>query len=593
MKLPNSFYEFLKSRIRISDVIRKKVNLVRKSGQYFGLCPFHEEKTPSFSVNDNKNFYYCFGCGAHGDVISFVTETKGLSFTEAAITLAEEYGIEIPKVSREQTKAFEEADVVYRALLLAAEYFHSNLNKRVTDYLTGRNIDSSIIKEFSIGFAKGGADFLKFFESKGFLLENLLKTGLVGRRENGNIYEVFSNRIIFPIRNIYNKVVGFGGRVLDDSLPKYINSPETVVFKKSEVLYGENVAIGHVYKKNYSILVEGYLDVIALQRAGFKESLASLGTAVSEFHLQKLWRAGDEIIVSLDGDLAGQRATKKLIEKALPLVSSQKQLSFINLPLGEDPDDVIKKYGAGYFQKVLESRINLSEKIWGIEFEGRSFEKAENKASLEKKLEEYCSQIKDRTLAGNYRKYFKDQVWQHLFNRRSPLKVKSEPVAVANYTELEFLEHSICSLMLKFPELLRQEEIYHFFESLSLKNETLEEFKYWLFHNINVSDMPDKILKSENEENIEEIVKKTRFLDLFLLLSRPDNLFLDTSFIKEMDRILVWEVLRRRYQIAILKQEYTRVMQDSSEEFYKKAPIYQEEILKLTKELQKFGEVIH
>lgn len=483
MIIPLEFYNHLRQQLRVSEIVRQKVLLQRKGNEYLGLCPFHMEKTPSFTVNDAKGFYHCFGCNAHGDLIKFVSEMSGLGPKEAAIKIAMDNGIEIPKVSKAQEKEYEEAEEIYRTLELAAEYFHDNLNPETERYLDKRGINKQSQKKFCIGYAKGKGDLLKYFEKKSIPLKNLLNSGLVGKKENGRIYEIFNNRLMFPIRNIYNKIVGFGGRILTDGSPKYINSPETLVFRKNETMYGENIAISSAYKKNYAIIVEGYMDVIALNQAGIQEVVASLGTAVTEKHLQKLWRSADEVIACLDGDDAGQRASSKLISTALPMIGSEKKITFINLYGRKDPDEVIRSEGIAVFNKLFAERMDLSKTIWQNEYKGKVFSSAESKAELERNLENYCSQIKDRILATSFRKYFKDQIWQNLYRSRSNnnarnrdahgVKAKSRTLIAAGkdnithlqagnnkkYTEMEVLERSLCSFVIQFPEILQNSSI--------------------------------------------------------------------------------------------------------------------------------------
>ena len=462
MIIPVEFYNYLREQIRTSDIVKQKVSLTKKGNEYLGICPFHSEKTPSFTVNDAKRFYHCFGCGVHGDIIKFVAETTGLSYKEAAIKIAQENSIELPKMSADQQKEYDEADQIYNVLELASAYFTDQINKEVEGYLLARGITKNIKEQFSIGYAPGKGLLIKYFEKKSIPLKILLSSGLVGKKEDGKIYEVFNNRIIFPIRNTYNRIVGFGGRVIGDGMPKYINSPETLVFKKSETMYGENTAISASYKKNYSIVVEGYMDVIALHQAGINEAVASLGTSVTEKHLQKLWRSGEEIIICLDGDNAGQRASRRLIDIALPMIAYDKKISFVILPNSKDPDEVIKSEGIELFNKLLAERINLSEAIWLSEYGGKTFSSAESKAVLENTLDTVCLQIKDKVLSANFRRYFKEQMWQKLYNKkgaRNGLKKNNKTYIGSNgdkeYTEMEVLELSLCSFIIKFPGLLK------------------------------------------------------------------------------------------------------------------------------------------
>ncbi|WP_417904633.1 DNA primase [Candidatus Tisiphia endosymbiont of Micropterix aruncella] len=586
MRIPLEFYELLRTRINLSDVVRQKVVLTKKSGNYLGLCPFHVEKSPSFTVNDAKKFYYCFGCAVHGDVIKFVSNFSGLSYKEAAIKLANDYGIELPKLTAAQQKLYEESDELFDILEMAERFFTSQLSQEVCSYLHDRGISKETIKEFSIGFAPPSKALQKFFEKKSISLIKLQKAGLVGKRDDGTIYEIFYNRIIFPIKNVYNKVVGFGGRVLGDGLPKYLNSPETILFQKNETLYGENNAISVAYKKNHSILVEGYLDVIALHQAGFKEAMASLGTSVTENHLQKLWRAGDEIVLCLDGDIAGIKATHRVINLVLPLINGNKKISFVMLPSGSDPDDMINKDGAGSFTQIFDKRINLSEMIWRSEYEGKTFSTPEDKAILERNLEDYCKQIKDKLLSHNYYRYFKDQIWQNLIKRQSKVAVKNSNVTFSapDYSEIEMLEQVFCIMLVKCPKIIKKQEIKDFLLTLNFQNKMLEAFRDWYFAEIISNDILD-------QENIIGLAKKTGFYDTFSVLSKSNNLFLDLSFNKDdIDSDLLWQWLHKKHHLVLLKQECSSIIQNGSDEELKKAILYREEIIKISKEIYNLNE---
>ncbi|OZG31782.1 DNA primase [Rickettsia endosymbiont of Culicoides newsteadi] len=586
MRIPLEFYELLRTRINLSDIVRQKVVLTKKSGNYLGLCPFHVEKSPSFTVNDAKRFYYCFGCTVHGDVIKFVASLNGLSYKEAAIKLANDYGIELPKLTVEQQKLHEESDELLDILGIAERFFTSQLSQEVCNYLRDRGISKEAIKEFSIGFAPPAKELQKFFEKKSISLKKLQKAGLVGKGNDGTMYEIFYNRIIFPIRNIYNKVIGFGGRVIGNGLPKYLNSPETILFQKNETLYGENNAISVAYKKNHSILVEGYLDVIALHQAGFKETVASLGTAVTENHLQKLWRAGDEIALCLDGDMAGIKATQRVINLVLPLINGNKKISFVMLPGGSDPNDIINKDGAGGFAKIFDKRINLSEMIWRSEYEGKSFVTPEDKAILEKNLEDYCKQIKDRTLSHNYYRYFKEQIWQNLIKRQSKGGVRNSNVifSAPDYSEIEMLEQVFCMMLVKFPEIVNKQEIKDFLLTLNFQNKMLEDFRDWYFAEIISNDVLD-------HENIIDLAEKAGFYETFSLLSKSNNLFLDLSFNKnDIDSDLLWQWLHKKHHLVLLKQEYSSIIQNGTDEELKKAMLYREEIMRVSKELYNLNE---
>jgi len=587
MRIPLEFYNQLREVIRTSDIVRQRVVLTKKGGEYLGRCPFHEEKTPSFTVNDAKRFYHCFGCSAHGDVIRFVSETGGISYKEAAIKLANDNGIELPKMSAQQEQHYEESDQVYKILELAAQFFASNLNNDHNVYLKKRGLSEESIKTFNIGYAPGSGLLEKFFKKKSISLKDLLKAGLVGRKDDGRIYEVFNKRIMFPIKNIYNKVVGFGGRALGDAMPKYINSPETLVFKKGETMYGENIATGHAYKSNYSIVVEGYMDVIVMHQAGFNQAVASLGTAVTDKHLQKLWRSGDEIITCLDGDNAGMRASAKLTQMSLEHITANKSMSFIELPKGLDPDDLIKASGSKAMSKLLDSRIGLSEMIWKNESKGKLFKTPEARASLEQKLDEYCDEIKDQKLKTNFKRFFKETIWNRLI-KKSPKnqqqKIGKEILEAQKYSEIEYLEYAICAFMLKYPEIIRNETIQDSLLNLSLTKANLHDFKDWILETIDARE-------SSAHELITHNVKNTGFYDTYLVLSTSDILFLDLkSNQNDIDQCQVFEWLRKKHYLLLLKLEYIEILKDRADETQTKAASYLEEIQKISKELNQLSE---
>jgi DNA primase len=585
MRLNLEFYNHLRNTVRISDTVRMRVLLTKKGNEYLGVCPFHDEKTPSFTVNDAKRFYHCFGCGAHGDVIRFVSETQGISYKDSAIKIAEENGIDLPKLSLEQERVYEEADQIYSMLELASQFFVSNLNNEVREYLNQRKIENNTIVDFAIGYAPGGRELEKFFEKKSIALKDLLKTGLFGRKEDGRIYEVFNKRIMFPIRNSYNKIVAFGGRALGDGMPKYINSPETAVFKKSETMYGENLATSHSYKDNYSILVEGYMDVIALHQAGFKQAVACLGTAVTQNHIQKLWRISDEIIACLDGDNAGIRASDRIIDLVIPAITADKFVSFAELPDSLDPDDLIKSKGRNSFQKVLTDRIGLSEMIWKKEFKGKNFKTAESRANLERNLDNYSSLVKDNTLRANFKRYFKDMVWTNLIRKKPADKYEKSPISseiyvTKKYSEIEFLESAICAFMMKFPR-----SIVDMAEEIRLIDQDLNDFKDWIIDFLNThSEYTDITLEKE--------VKNSRFYDTYLVLSDPNNLFLDTSFSNKSDvnQKLAFELLCKKHYLLLLKQEYIEVSKGEFDDTQSKSSSYLKEIQKISRELSCLSE---
>jgi len=449
------FYDLIKNQIPILDVISKRVDLKRQSNNYLGLCPFHPEKTPSFSVNPIKRFFYCFGCHAGGDVISFVSQIEGTSYKQSALQLAKDYNIEIPKTltSKEEKDEFEE---LHNVLELALSFYKQNLSKEVINYLSARGITKEDIEKFEIGYAPGNNHLRKFLDSKSVPLLMMDKTGLIGRK-GSDIYEVFRRRIIFPIRDNYNRLIAFGGRCLDGSMPKYLNSPETQIFQKSEVLYGLNLAYKSCYKTNRAIVVEGYMDLIKMHIGGFTETVATLGTAISSKHLDNLWNAVDEIIICFDGDTAGLRAAKKVVELSLGKITTTKHVSFVMLPNNFDPDDVITKKGSKYMEYIIQGRKPLSEMIWMLEAPSSLFAKSPEVVSkVETNLNRYLDHIHDKIVVKNFKRFFQDQLWQLT---KRPKRSKQTGLYTLSLPEDNLVEISLIGLLIKYPALFDEEEV--------------------------------------------------------------------------------------------------------------------------------------
>ncbi|WP_339064162.1 DNA primase [Tepidibacillus marianensis] len=337
---------------------------VKKSGRnYTGLCPFHSEKTPSFTVSPDKEIYHCFGCGAGGDVIKFVMDIENYSFIEAVGFLATEAGITLPKLEYIQPEEDGRKTQLVQAHDLAAKLFHYLLletehGKEPYRYLLDRGVSKTAIETFQIGFATSSWDFLKkFLVKRGYTEEFLEEAGLLARNENG-YFDRFRNRIMFPIYDPKGRVIAFGGRVMDDSLPKYLNSPETLIFNKSKTLYNLHLAAKEIRKKRQAILFEGYIDTISTWNAEVYNGVATLGTSMTEQHAQILRRYADEIIISYDSDSAGQQATYKAIELLQPLGF---QLKIAQMPQGLDPDDYVRTYGTRAFkEQILTTTISAT-----------------------------------------------------------------------------------------------------------------------------------------------------------------------------------------------------------------------------------------
>ena len=360
-KIPPEFIDNLLSRVDVVDVVNQRVPLQRAGAEYKACCPFHDEKTPSFTVSPAKQFYHCFGCGAHGSAIGFLMEYDRLSFPEAVEELATSVGLELPKeISFEQAP---DIRPLHELLEQVADWYATQLEEHpaadaARNYLENRGLSTEVVQTFRIGFAPPGWDnLLKRFGSRRPLLQ---RAGLLSQ-SNDKEYDRFRNRIIFPIRDSRGRVVGFGGRVLGDETPKYLNSPETPVFHKGRELYGLYEARRSLKKIPRLLMVEGYMDVVALAQFGIPNVVATLGTATTADHLEKLFRATPEVVFAFDGDRAGRDAAWKALETALPLLRDGRQARFLFLPEGEDPDSLVRRIGAEEFRAMAEKATPLSD----------------------------------------------------------------------------------------------------------------------------------------------------------------------------------------------------------------------------------------
>ena len=370
--IPQSFIQDLLNRVDIVDVVGRYVQLKKGGANYLGLCPFHNEKSPSFTVSPTKQFYHCFGCGAHGTAIGFLIEYSGLGFIEAVKELAQNAGMTVPEAedrlppaqrAEQQAKSL----ALSEAMTCACDYYRHQLrsSQRAVTYLKGRGLTGEIAARFGLGYAPDGWDGLRAVFPD-YDATALVECGLVIDRtdeEGGNRkrYDRFRDRIVFPIRNAKGQVIGFGGRVLDQDEPKYLNSPETPLFQKGSELYGLFEARQAIRDAGYVLVTEGYMDVVALAQLGFPQSVATLGTACTPIHVQKLLRQTDHVIFSFDGDAAGRRAARRALDASLPHASDDKIIKFLFLPPEHDPDSYVREYGADVFEQQVRDAMPLSQ----------------------------------------------------------------------------------------------------------------------------------------------------------------------------------------------------------------------------------------
>ncbi|MCW5736695.1 MAG: DNA primase [Enhydrobacter sp.] len=409
--LPPGFLDELRARLSLSDVVGRKVALKRHSGsEYTGLCPFHNEKTPSFTVNDKKGFFYCFGCHEKGDAIGFLMKTEGLSFPESVEKLAREAGLEVPRATPQERERSERTSTLQEIVEQAARWFQKQLRlpagRQGLDYLRGRGLNDETIDDFRLGFAPDSREgLLGAMSREGVSFDKLVEAGLVIQPEEGGRkpYDRFRGRVMFTINDRRGRAIAFGGRVMGAGEPKYLNSPETPLFHKGANLYCLDRARVASTKDQPVIVAEGYMDVIALHGAGFKGAVAPLGTALTESQLGELWKLADEPYLCFDGDNAGRRAAQRAADRALPLLRPGKSLRFIALPNGEDPDSLIRARGPEAIRRVLELARPLADVVWELETEGKPADTPERRASIRSALLARVGTIADSSVQSYYR----------------------------------------------------------------------------------------------------------------------------------------------------------------------------------------------
>lgn len=423
MAFTPQFLDEIRTRLPCSEVIGRRVRLAKKGREHSGLCPFHNEKSPSFTVNDDKGFFHCFGCGAHGDVIGFTMRIDNLSFPETVEKLANEAGLELPRFTPQERERAQRQQTLHDVVEAACAWFEKQLQtpagKTGLDYLQGRGLSADTITRFRLGYAPDGREGLKAaLKAAGINEALMLEAGMIVKPDDGReSFDFFRGRVIFPIMDRRGRVIAFGGRILGDGQPKYLNSRDTPLFDKGRTLYAldkarAGVAGGAGRAPAELIVCEGYMDVIALHEAGFTGAVAPLGTAVTEAQIDALWKLAAEPILCLDGDAAGQRAALRAADRALPLLKAGFSLRFATLPPGEDPDTLIRRRGASAFAEVLGLARPLVDIMWEAEAAGRPLDTPERRAGLELRLKERVNRIADRSVQQQYYSMLiRDRLW--------------------------------------------------------------------------------------------------------------------------------------------------------------------------------------
>lgn len=514
MKFPKEYLEEIKQRVKVSDVVGAAVQLKRRGKEFVGLSPFSTEKTPSFTINDEKGFYHCFSSGEHGNIFDFLVKVEKLNFGDAVRKLAAKAGMPAFKFTKENIEVENKRKKYDEILTIALQNYQKKFfeNQFVKKYALDRGLTEEILSIFKIGYSGEYGLNVSLFSN--FNQKELIESGVFFHDEKNNkIIDRFKNRLIFPIFDYNNKVIGFGGRALGQNyLAKYINSPETEFFKKGFNLYNLNNAKSENKQSGIIFVVEGYMDAISLYQAGFKNVVATLGTAMTESHLNLVWRYFNDPVVCFDGDRSGQNAAQKISEKLIAFMKPGYSLSFLILPNGFDPDSFIRKNGKNNFESLLNQKIDIGNFIFENNLQNLQSTQPEERAGFEKKLIDTCLLIQDSTVKKYYVSFFKNKIFEQFSNRKNknikPLnKTKELTRKITRYSSFELKEFSLMYLFLNNFAILRNH-----FEKVSLinfHNKNLEELRKVLINILGkVQTFKDfNLLKHLEENNFGQVIK--------------------------------------------------------------------------------------
>jgi DNA primase len=502
MTIPPRFLDEIRSRLSLSDIIGKRVKVTRAGREFKACCPFHKEKTPSFTINDDKQFYHCFGCGAHGDVIGFTMRHDNLSFIEAIEVLAAQAGLKVPEQTPQDVEQAKQQKNLYSLVDDAAKWFEEQLykpaHKDALDYLLKRGLSQETMNAFRVGFAPAdGQAIRKALQAQGYTDAQMIEAGILKKGEKKDPYAFFRERVMFPVTDRRGRVVAFGGRIMPDHLrapdrgdftpPKYINSSDTPLFHKSRVLYGESHARQAAIDGQPVIVVEGYMDVIACFQAGFRGAVAPMGTALTEEQILSLWKmitAREKTpILSFDGDNAGRRAAERAAARILPLLAPDQSARFSFLPEGEDPDSLLKAGGRASLQKILDGAMSLFDFIWSVHTAGRKFETPEARAGVIRDLQNEIKGIADRDVQRHYNELIQRRINENFFTRpprafggkKQNNKTPSVPLRSPVFRAGDIYPRVLLAAVLNHPHIFDQvEELFSGFE---IGNPTLAQVR--------------------------------------------------------------------------------------------------------------------
>ena len=586
MKFGSQLIDEIKTRIKVSDIVSKKVKLAPRGNEFVGLSPFSNEKTPSFTVSDEKGFYHCFSSGEHGSVFDFVMKTENLTFKEAVKKLASYAGIKIEESTYKKQDVLIQNKIknLRNILRLSSDWYHYNLkrelktNKYLQEIFKKRNFSENAINNFYLGYAPKKNDTLyNYLRSKNFSSKDILDSGLIiVSSKNNEKFDRFNYRIIFPIYDYFSNVVGFGGKALaPNQIGKYVNSPSTDLFKKGDLLFGWQQCKNNPMQKDELYIVEGYTDVISMHNAGFKNTVAPLGTAITTKQIICSWRISKEPLVCMDGDEAGEKAAKRIPELIFPHLKPGYSLSFCKLPSGEDPDSLIVSKNFKELNSAFENKLLLVDYVWNNLIYGKNYNTPEKRAELEQDINRLLSLINDFTVKKNYKNFFREKFFQEFRFSGKKIQSNENKKYLLNKNVINtnrITERILVGTIILYPSLLN--DISSNFKSINFFNEKFNTLKdaiislYSKKKTIENLNIRATLLNSEYKGIVLEIIDKSILLHAPFLKNKSN-----INLILERWKEYLEEYLRKK-DTNIMKKEANKLLTKLDKENYLKFKKY-------------------
>ena len=586
MKFGSQLIDEIKTRIKVSDIVSKKVKLAPRGNEFVGLSPFSNEKTPSFTVSDEKGFYHCFSSGEHGSVFDFVMKTENLTFKEAVKKLASYAGIKIEESTYKKQDVLIQNKIknLRNILRLSSDWYHYNLkrelktNKYLQEIFKKRNFSDNVINNFQLGYAPKRNDTLyNYLRSKNFSSKDILDSGLIiVSSKNNEKFDRFNYRIIFPIYDYFSNVVGFGGKALaPNQIGKYVNSPSTDLFKKGDLLFGWQQCKNNPMQKDELYIVEGYTDVISMHNAGFKNTVAPLGTAITTKQIICSWRISKEPLICMDGDEAGEKAAKRIPELIFPHLKPGYSLSFCKLPSEEDPDSLIVSKNFKELNSAFENKLLLVDYVWNNLIYGKNYNTPEKRAELEQDINRLLSLINDFTVKKNYKNFFREKFFQEFRFSGKKIQSNENKKYLLNKNVINtnrITERILIGTIILYPSLLN--DISSNFKSINFFNEKFNTLKdaiislYSKKKTIENLNIRATLLNSEYKGIVLEIIDKSILLHAPFLKNKSN-----INLILERWKEYLEEYLKKK-DTNIMKKEVNKLLTKLDKENYLKFKKY-------------------